>query len=111
MEEGLLNQEKPPREEVVAALRAWSADAASLLTRYMDGIRERYGETDEGRFHAEYEQVKIYIDAGLYDEAEASVEDILEAGVALGEEWNNLLRALLDEINSHRVLAVSRENN
>ena len=104
------NNEKEPvsREEVVRALREWKD--VTPLSEYVGQLQEKWGETDEGRLHIEYEVALIYIEAGHFDEA----QEVINGGIAMAQgandpNWYDLFDLLDKDIQGKRGPPTSRE--
>ena len=80
MNEDMTNLEKSPpvRTEVVAALKDWREGSPLLLKEYMDAFAREHGTTWEGIYTVEGEQVRLYIDAEMFDEAWVSFDQMLD---------------------------------
>ena len=90
----------PTREAVVRGLKEVSEEGRELMRRYMEALAQEKGDTPEGRFEVEFEQVKLYYDAGQFQDALESAEGFLE--MAQGEqnpEWEERILTFLGEID------------
>ena len=73
----------PKREMLISPLRNWDENSTELLAEYYEGLEMGDGATREGRFRIGEEMIRVYMEAGHYDEASSTAEAMIE--IADGE--------------------------
>ena len=66
----------PKREMLISPLRNWDENSTELLAEYYEGLEMGDGATREGRFRIGEEMIRVYMEAGHYDEASSTAEAI-----------------------------------
>ncbi len=74
------------RNALIEALGQWNEDTPELLTQYIDLLREHHGDTNEGRYRVGEDLIRVYVDAGHYDEAWKTAEDMLDTADGEGDD-------------------------